>query len=911
MTLFLFLAVVALVFVVGYLSIQSGRMEQEIERLRSVVGSVDSAQSRDTERIRDLMQQVRELRRESEPVVVVPEPPPAPIVEAKPAPEPPPLPIFTPEPEPSVVPPQPARDWEALIGGDWANKAGVAVLVVGLALFLQYSLTHLGPAGRVGLGYLLGLSLLGVGLALENRDRWRNYARGLIGGGWAAVYFTSYAAHALPAARVIDNPVTASLLLLGVALCMVVHSLRYRSQTVTGLAYFVTFGTLALTPLSAFAVVAVIPLAASLIYAARRFAWFPMMALGQIAVYVLYLIHIGKIGLDPHRLVYGQIVLAVYWLIFEISELFFGSVTSDNVFLRMRFAVNAFALLAISLGQWGVVRTGTIWVPCFVLGAFYLGSAFVRVTRVSPGTGIFDNIALGGYEGAVSISAGLIAGGIYSVCRGLWTDGAWLLEAEVLFGCSLVFGRPFLAQLAGVVFVLPVGKLVFGDIPEYSERAWPPLALAAAAIFAVNRVLRRNQILYSFAAVALLCTVVSFVAPAQWVPVLWLVLAGALLELGLREAWVDSRAAAYTVAIPAAVWVLFQNARVGLLTWPAQAAAVVQACAYFAWLLPLRGVRLERNEANRALSGSAALAAISLAGMAAALLPDWLVAPIWAGIALLLAETGFRFSIKTVRSEAHWLMAFALGAGFIFDVFNATPIWGVSRSLVAVTPVIASLYYLRYRLRASEPQLTRVYPWIAALLSVLVVQTELDRVLVPIGWAVIGFVLLLISERRKVPDLRRQAGLVAVATFARVFLVFGGKGAIVAACPVIALFFASAFLLPRRGEPIDVWARAGYSVLASVLLASLLYTEVRGSLLTVAWGAQGLLTLAAGFPARERTLRFCGLATFLLCVFKLFFYDLSVLATPYRILSFLVLGVLLLGASGLYTRFRETIRQYF
>ena len=41
--------------------------------------------------------------------------------------------------------------------------------------------------------------------ALERRPRYLIYARGLIGGGWAALYFTTYAAHALDAARVVEE----------------------------------------------------------------------------------------------------------------------------------------------------------------------------------------------------------------------------------------------------------------------------------------------------------------------------------------------------------------------------------------------------------------------------------------------------------------------------------------------------------------------------------------------------------------------------------------------------------------------------------------------------------------------------------------------------------------------------------
>jgi len=104
-------------------------------------------------------------------------------------------------------------------------------------------------------------------------------------------------------------------------------------------------------------------------------------------------------------------------------------------------------------------------------------------------------------------------------------------------------------------------------------------------------------------------------------------------------------------------------------------------------------------------------------------------------------------------------------------------------------------------------------------------------------------------------------------------------------------------------------ARAFFSALATLLVAGLLWKDVSGSVLTVAWGVQGLLLLGAGFPARERPLRLAGLALLLYCISKLFIYDLRRLETVYRILSFVALGVILLGVSWIYTRFRDTIRR--
>jgi len=80
--------------------------------------------------------------------------------------------------------------------------------------------------------------------------------------------------------------------------------------------------------------------------------------------------------------------------------------------------------------------------------------------------------------------------------------------------------------------------------------------------------------------------------------------------------------------------------------------------------------------------------------------------------------------------------------------------------------------------------------------------------------------------------------------------------------------------------------------------------------LTIAWGVQGVALLAAGFPLRDRLLRLSGLAILLFCILKLFVYDLSYLDTLPRIFSFLVLGLILVAVSWVYTRFRDRVARY-
>ena len=81
-------------------------------------------------------------------------------------------------------------------------------------------------------------------------------------------------------------------------------------------------------------------------------------------------------------------------------------------------------------------------------------------------------------------------------------------------------------------------------------------------------------------------------------------------------------------------------------------------------------------------------------------------------------------------------------------------------------------------------------------------------------------------------------------------------------------------------------------------------------MLTVAWGVEGLALLGAGFPMRDRVWRLSGLGLLLVCILKLFVYDLRFLDTLPRILSFIVLGAILVAVSWIYTRFRERVERF-
>jgi uncharacterized membrane protein len=64
----------------------------------------------------------------------------------------------------------------------------------------------------------------------------------------------------------------------------------------------------------------------------------------------------------------------------------------------------------------------------------------------------------------------------------------------------------------------------------------------------------------------------------------------------------------------------------------------------------------------------------------------------------------------------------------------------------------------------------------------------------------------------------------------------------------------------------------------------------------------------AGLRRDERTWRLAGFGLLAVAVAKMFAYDMAALQAEYRVLSFVVLGLLLLAGAYAYQRMRRTAR---
>lgn len=145
---------------------------------------------------------------------------------------------------------------------------------------------------------------------------------------------------------------------------------------------------------------------------------------------------------------------------------------------------------------------------------------------------------------------------------------------------------------------------------------------------------------------------------------------------------------------------------------------------------------------------------------------------------------------------------------------------------------------------------------------------------------------------------------------------------------IVGLLYGSAALHHRYRDSLGASARpatAGFVAAANILTVALLTADIysfwevrevraeqftasfaREVSISVTWAAYGMGLIVLGFRQRSAVLRYLALGLLGITVVKLFAVDLLALDGVYRIIGFIVLGLVLLAASFLYQSRRRT-----
>jgi uncharacterized membrane protein len=98
-------------------------------------------------------------------------------------------------------------------------------------------------------------------------------------------------------------------------------------------------------------------------------------------------------------------------------------------------------------------------------------------------------------------------------------------------------------------------------------------------------------------------------------------------------------------------------------------------------------------------------------------------------------------------------------------------------------------------------------------------------------------------------------------------------------------------------------------IFLSLEINSMLYQYVPGLRVggvSILWSVFALSLVFNGIKRHISVLRLIGLALFALVAWKVFFIDLARLEQIYRIVAFMVLGMLALGGAFFYMRYQQT-----
>ena len=860
-------------------------------------------------------------------------------------------------------------DIEEVLGTDWLNKLGIVLLVLGIAFFLAYQLRTMGAEGKVWIGSVTAGVMLGAGVWAERKDRYRILARASIGGGWALLFFTTYAMYHVPAAHVLDSQPLDLVLMLAVAAAMVAHTLRYRSQVVTGLAFLLAFLTVTISHSNVYSLSAGVVLAAALVAIVGRMQWFALEVFGIVASYLNHFLWLRPIiePMQGHRRPFPEFtasagILILYWLVFRLSYLFrVPSAQKQEQISTASALLNSSLLLALLKYQ-SVHPEWAFW-ALLALGALEVGLGQLPATRRRR-TAVIVLSTLG---------VALLIAAFPFRYSGTRLSVLWLMEAEALLLIGVWTKEVVYRRLGMLAAVLVAGQMIAYDAAEIFGRRMDdadlrpdfPLSVlfgVAAVIFYLNAhwVLPRWKELFvtefdrtvmqrlSYSGMVMMLIAVWIAFPQAWTAVVWCTLALGLAlasqelrakDLGYQTAFLATISVARVFTINLSSTDKFHGLTLRLLTITT-VAALLYVMSRWSTAAKTKGWQLDRGAAYAYPWAASFLLAL----VAWYELRPVGVADAWVVGGLTLLEVGLTRKNLSLRLQGYG----ALAASFVrifFVNLNASGAAGeISPRFYTVVPIALAFFYAYGRLNTvQEPlaslerrlQADSLCCWLGTITFASLMRFELEADWVATAWAALAFALILIAWRSQKNIFLHQALVVTAGVLFRTVLhnfyqrsyfpapQWESRWITVGAAIAWLLAALPVAFHVRRKEASDETGMVAllenlarrpeqiFFFVAVGLLTVLLGMEMRHGMVTLSWGLEGLAVFILALWLGERSFRLTGLGLLvLLCVGKILVDDVWRLNPRDRYLTFIVLGAALLFVSFLYTRNREAMRRY-
>ncbi len=793
-------------------------------------------------------------------------------------------------------------DLETRIGGSWLGRIGIIAISIGVAFFLKLAIDSewIGPRGQVVIGAVIGLGFLVAGERL--RSRYASYAYGLTGGGILILYLSIYAAFAfyelmpqLPAFMCMALVTTMAALL----------AARYSALPIAILSLIGGF----LTPfllstgtnneIGLFGYIALLD--AGVLALAYRKQWRSLnyMAFGATVFTV-------AAWMDQY---YEQSAL---WLTIFFLTLFFSifamlavlyniinrrPTTWADLVLVFINALLYFGTSYVLLYEYDVYRGG-LGLFAVLMAAFYLALGYVTYRRDRE-----DYLLVHTFLGLAFLFAVLA---IPIQFDQHWVTMGWAIEGAVMTWVGLRSNDRISRLGALVVFIIAGVHWAIDDFRKFAYEADQSsilllnratlscivlVATLACGVWLYKRFGsnvepgERSRFIgaYTFGAILFAVLAIPIQFDWHWVTIGWATEAAAMTWLGLKTNDRLSRFASLVVFIIAAShWLTIDVGDFSQAPDPSftpllnpralSCAVLVAALACAAWLYKRLGSNVEAGE-RAGFAGiytvGANLLVVTLASFdingyfqqkAAS------AQPVAQDSDLLRGFIGWSEidNARQLALSALWII-YGL-ASVAFGIQRASkPLrwWGIALLAVATAKVLAvdSWYY-------SAEWNALIFNYTFAAFALLVVA--------------LGSSIWLYSHAASVSDEERSSLLPVL----------------VVAVNLVAVLALSLEAYGHFEKQMAIGDEAtDDSRLAKQLSLSVIWTVYGGALLVF------------GIVKRELMLRVMALALLAVTIVKVFLVDLSSLKTIYRIISFVVLGGVLLAVSFLYQRYRRPLEE--
>lgn len=261
--------------------------------------------------------------------------------------------------------------------------------------------------------------------------------------------------------------------------------------------------------------------------------------------------------------------------------------------------------------------------------------------------------------------------------------------------------------------------------------------------------------------------------------------------------------------------------------------------------------------------------------------------------------------VSVLNSVCFYGISYGLLNQFNFNQFHGLFVW-------IITLISFSLYVLARHL--GKDLLRFAFLASSILFLTQSIHLNLDNQWMTVGWALEAAFLGYVGTLLDIKLLRVASYVVALLAATKAFFVdlnvLEGYQRMEAILIPTIFFYAFGFYVAVKkfSNSEESFLLDLYNFYPTVLMAGLLAQELEAFYVSVGWAVLALAITSIGFILKQKSLRLPGILLFALTILKVFAYDTSNLSTLYRMISFLVLGVILLLVSFVYNKYKDKLK---